>query len=63
MGLLFELPIHRMRAESLQLTRDNAWQEFLRTVSVLRVAQEAMDKAHREYMQADKDLEKRRSGA
>lgn len=58
MGLLFELPIHRIRAESLQLTRDNAWQEFLRTVSVLRVAQEAMDDAHRRFIAADKDLER-----
>ena len=58
MGILFELPIRRIREESLQTTRDHAWEEFLRTIKILRAAQEAMDDAHRAYMRADKDLER-----
>jgi hypothetical protein len=44
------------RNESATKARDAAWDEFLRTISVLRKAQDAMDAAHREYLRRDNEV-------
>lgn len=50
-----------VRRDNAQTARDIAWNDFLLTVGTLRVAQDAMDAAHRRFMQAEKELETARA--
>jgi hypothetical protein len=46
------------RRDNAKTARDNAWAEFQRRIRAVRAAQDAMDKAHLEFIKADKELER-----